>query len=63
MRLCFGSIEPVSWRKQRNLEANGYASHQEWLRDWQDEPQRYVVHSMLGSRAAMRRRAVSCAYG
>ena len=29
VRLCFGSKR--LWRKQRNLEANGYGSHQEWL--------------------------------
>ena len=34
MRLCFGPKR--LWRKQHHLEANGYASHEEWLRDWQD---------------------------
>ena len=34
VRLCFGSR--CLWRKQRHLEQNGYASHQEWLADWQD---------------------------
>ena len=34
VRLCFGSKR--LWRKQHHLEANGYASHEEWLRDWQD---------------------------
>ena len=32
VRLCFGSRR--LWRKQYNLEANGYSSHEEWLRDW-----------------------------
>ena len=46
MRLCFGSKR--LWRKQRNLEANGYGSHQEWLRDWQDA--RSDEFFVLGSR-------------
>ena len=33
VRLCFGSKR--LWRKQYSLEANGYASHEEWKRDWQ----------------------------
>ena len=33
VRLCFGSKR--LWRKQHHLEANGYASHDEWLKDWQ----------------------------
>ena len=32
VRLCFGSKR--LWRKQYALEANGYGSHEEWLRDW-----------------------------
>ena len=32
VRLCFGSKK--LWRKQHHLEANGYASHGEWLGDW-----------------------------
>ena len=32
VRLCFGSKR--LWRKQHHLEANGYASHGEWLKDW-----------------------------
>ena len=32
VRLCFGSKR--LWRKQYDLGANGYASHEEWLRDW-----------------------------
>jgi hypothetical protein len=34
VRLCFGSKR--LWRKQHDLEANGYGSHEEWLRDWRD---------------------------
>ena len=34
VRLCFGSKR--LWRKQYSLKANGYASHEEWLRDWRD---------------------------
>ena len=34
MRLCFGPKR--LWRKQHHLEQNGYHSHEEWLRDWQD---------------------------
>ena len=34
VRLCFGSRR--LWRKQHDLEANGYASHEEWLADWED---------------------------
>ena len=34
VRLCFGSKR--LWRKQRHLAANGYGSHQEWLKDWRD---------------------------
>ena len=33
VRLCFGSRG--LWRKQYRLEANGYASHHEWLKEWQ----------------------------
>ena len=32
VRLCFGSKR--LWRKQYHLEANGYGSHEEWLREW-----------------------------
>ena len=46
VRLCFGSKR--LWRKQRNLEANGYGSHQEWLRDWRDS--RSDEFFVLGSR-------------
>ena len=33
VRLCFGSKR--LWRKQHDLKANGYSSHEEWLGDWQ----------------------------
>lgn len=33
VRLCFGSRK--LFRAQFEIEANGYASHDEWLRDWQ----------------------------
>ena len=46
VRLCFGSKR--LWRKQHQLEENGYASHQEWLRDWQDA--RSDEFFVLGSR-------------
>ena len=32
VRLCFGSKK--LWRKQYDLKANGYASHDAWLDDW-----------------------------
>ena len=34
VRLCFGSKK--LWRKRYCLEANGYASHDDWLVDWRD---------------------------
>ena len=46
MRLCFGSRR--LWHKQHNLGANGYASHQEWLADWQEA--RGNEFFVLGSR-------------
>ena len=46
VRLCFGSKR--LWRKQHNLEANGYASHQEWLSDWREA--RSDEFFVLGSR-------------
>ena len=46
VRLCFGSKR--LWRKQHHLEANGYGSHQEWLRDWRDA--RSDEFFVLGSR-------------
>ena len=46
MRLCFGSKR--LWRKQYSLEANGYGSHEEWLRDWRDA--RSGEFFVLGSR-------------
>ena len=46
VRLCFGSKR--LWRKQYDLEANGYASHEEWLTDWQHA--RSGEFFVLGSR-------------
>ena len=46
VRLCFGSRR--LWRKQHDLEANGYASHEEWLADWHDA--RKGEFFVLGSR-------------
>ena len=46
VRLCFGSKR--LWRKQHNLETNGYASHQEWLKDWREA--RSDEFFVLGSR-------------
>ena len=46
VRLCFGSKR--LWRKQHHLEANGYASHGEWRRDWRDA--RGDEFFVLGSR-------------
>ena len=46
VRLCFGSRR--LWRKQYHLAENGYASHQEWLGDWQEA--RSGEFFVLGSR-------------
>ena len=46
VRLCFGSKR--LWRKQDHLADNGYASHQEWLKDWRDA--RSDEFFVLGSR-------------
>ena len=46
VRLCFGSKR--LWRKQHHLEANGFVSHEEWLRDWRDA--RSDEFFVLGSR-------------
>ena len=46
VRLCFGSKR--LWRKQHHLVANGYASHDEWLRDWQQARSDELF--LLGSR-------------
>ena len=46
VRLCFGSKRLR--RKQHHLEANGYASHEEWLRDWRET--RSGEFFVLGSR-------------
>ena len=46
VRLCFGSKR--LWRKQHELHANGYGSHEEWLSDWRDA--RSDEFFVLGSR-------------
>ena len=46
VRLCFGSRK--LWRNQYALEANGYSSHDEWLRDWRSA--RSDEFFVLGSR-------------
>ena len=46
VRLCFGSKR--LWRKQHHLELNGYASREEWLKEWRDA--RSVEFFVLGSR-------------
>ena len=46
VRLCFGSKR--LWRKQHHLAENGYASHQQWLKDWQEA--RSGEFFVLGSR-------------
>ena len=46
VRLCFGSKR--LWRKQHDLKANGYSSHEEWLADWEDA--RNGEFFVLGSR-------------
>ena len=46
VRLCFGSKK--LWRRQHCLEANGYGSHEDWLRDWRDA--RSDEFFVLGSR-------------
>ena len=46
VRLCFGS--KWLWRKQYDLEANGYGSHEEWVRDWREA--RSDEFFVLGSR-------------
>ena len=46
VRLCFGSKR--LWRERHHLEANGYASHREWLRNWRDA--RSDEFFVLGSR-------------
>jgi len=45
-RLCFGS--KTLFRAQYELEANGYASHQEWKQDWLSE--RSSQFFVLGSK-------------
>ncbi len=46
VRLCFGSKR--LWRKQYELHANGYGSHEEWLVDWRES--RSDEFFVLGSR-------------
>ena len=46
VRLCFGSRQ--LWRRRHHLEANGYASHEKWLKDWRDA--RKGEFFVLGSR-------------
>ena len=46
VRLCFGSKR--LWRKQYELEVNGYGSHEEWLVDWRES--RSDEFFVLGSR-------------
>ena len=47
VRLCFGS-KKLRRKQQHYLEQNGYASHAEWLQDWQDA--RSNEFFVLGSR-------------
>ena len=46
VRLCFGSKK--LWRKQYDLKANGYGSHEAWLEEWRDV--RSNEFFVLGSR-------------
>ena len=46
VRLCFGSKK--LWRRQYDLEANGYASREEWLQEWREV--RSNEFFVLGSR-------------
>ena len=46
VRLCCGSKK--LWRRQYDLEANGYASHEAWLQDWREV--RSNEFFVLGSR-------------
>ena len=46
VRIAFGSKR--LWRKQFDLDANGYASHDQWLRDWRAARSNEVF--VLGSR-------------
>ena len=46
VRLCFGSKRLR--RKQHDMKANGYASHEDWQRDWRDA--RSSQFLVLGSR-------------
>ena len=46
VRFCFGSKK--LWRARLNLEANGYETHADWLKDWQDT--RNSEFFVMGSR-------------
>ena len=46
VRLCFGSRK--LWRKRYSLEANGYANHDQWLKEWRSA--RSDEFFVLGSR-------------
>jgi hypothetical protein len=41
-KLIFGSRK--LWNAQFDLESNGYASHEEWLKDWQSLIDKYQAH-------------------
>ena len=56
VRLCFGSKKLC--RKQYDLEANGYGSHEAWLEEWREV--RSNEFFVLG--AGMKRRDASCAW-
>ena len=43
VRLCFGSKR--LWRKQYELQANGYGSHEEWLERLAGFPERRVLRT------------------
>ena len=46
VRLCFGSRK--LWQMQFNLEANGYTSHEGWVRDWRESRSNELF--VMGSR-------------
>ena len=46
VRLCFGSKK--LFKKQFNLQDNGYSNHAEWLRDWQETRDSHIF--MVGSK-------------
>ena len=47
VRIAFGSKK--LWRKQYNLELNGYKDHEDWLEDWQFNRSNEIF--IMGSRA------------